>query len=1344
LVSFVEDYPLKYRFETPSLILQLASIQPFSPTHNHPPFGGSPIMTLFRRLQFSIACLCCLLAVSLHASVTTYTMSPPVTTPGIYVPITDGTVHSHLHSNTLAMLSVDLGFRFTFDGIQTNVVKITPDGVIVLNAGMTGLVGSANDLSAATGANNRQLIAPLWDDMDGCGGGAEFQTKLEGAPGSRVFTVQWDRWHWPFTADDTISFQCKLYEATGVIRFYYLDGPGSTAGASASVGLSGITVGNFLSVDALSGSATASTSVSTNTISSMGVSELMLEFVPPPMTPHTSVIMAPTANTASFSYTETTTPGLVQTRMFLSEDGGASWVNLGTTIPGVTSGLLTNLGGNSNYIFRLVAQSAGCPAVVDTPFTTLPGTAPTLFTVGGTSAADSITGALNTCQTQRLAGPTVIELAPGYSTAFDTFPISIGPIAGPGSPLTIRPAAGATNLVIARAGAYPTIHLASARFVTIDGRPGGTGGADVDGRPLSTNLRITNSFNTGATDTGTVLLNASARRNTLTHLNIDGQNPSISSGVVALAQTVASADGIDNNTIKNCIISSGPLPVSTFAGCGIVINNGAVVTGDFRLDTMNTGNTIRDCDIRDIFNASNAHTSVRFGSNTLDTRFLNNRIYQTGARTVSAGLDISAINFVAGFGGHTITGNVIGPNPSGTGPTAWTLSGGANRFAGIMASFGNTMVPTVISGNTIQQISQTTTSTGTAFLGIFSGIHMSGTSPNLVIENNIIGSLTTPGSIAVTCTTGGAGANASVSGIRFGGGLGSGVINTVRIANNQIGGMTLNNSASGTSACSVFGIYDATDNTTLESVNCHFTVQDNTIGSSLAPLVAGGTNLTTGSAAVVGLRLERVSPAAAGGGQLFDISGTYDVSGNVVSYLTTNQSAVSAGPAGGGVRGILVGSAGSATAQPIASIVGNDVNHLSAVANANGNNQTSALIGIFNASPIAGQIIDGNIVSESAASPSAAGSGVSMSVIGIHAHGATGTPAYEISRNNIHTLDNDSTSATASIRGININDTRALVENNMVSLGNDLSGLPITLGNLLIGGIFDYGSGASNQIEHNSVAILGGPVGAGTGSSAAITRSTAVGTGMSIRNNIMSVQRSNGAGTGNHYGLVVESLTNQTLNGNLFHITGTGGFTGGIGTGPIASSATLSDWQTATSQEAQSREGDPEFINVNGGFLHIATGDFARVESLVAPSGLTLVDYDGELRSSFSPTNVDIGADAGAFDTISPTIAMNSTELDPTGASVIPVTATFSGIDGGTNSLVSGNIVVGGTANPTLANFAGASPVYTFDLLPVNAGSVTANIPAGVAMDGSGNLSTSGAFSRNSTVPVELSAFTLE
>lgn len=78
-----------------------------------------------------------------------------------------------------------------------------------------------------------------------------------------------------------------------------------------------------------------------------------------------------------------------------------------------------------------------------------------------------------------------------------------------------------------------------------------------------------------------------------------------------------------------------------------------------------------------------------------------------------------------------------------------------------------------------------------------------------------------------------------------------------------------------------------------------------------------------------------------------------------------------------------------------------------------------------------------------------------------------------------------------------------------------------------------------------------------------------------------------------------------------------------------------------------------------------------------------------------------------------PTVTMDSVLPDLTNTSPIPVSVTFSEA---VTDFVAGDIIPAGA---TVGDFAGGGASYTFTLTPTGQGTVTANIPAGVAVNGS-------------------------
>ena len=105
------------------------------------------------------------------------------------------------------------------------------------------------------------------------------------------------------------------------------------------------------------------------------------------------------------------------------------------------------------------------------------------YTVGPTGTYPNLSAALTALNNAAGAsGNVIVELQPAYTSTNETFPIVVPNISSSpcaiGNPtLTIRPAAGATGLVISGKVAAPLLDFNGALRVTIDGRPGGAGTA---------------------------------------------------------------------------------------------------------------------------------------------------------------------------------------------------------------------------------------------------------------------------------------------------------------------------------------------------------------------------------------------------------------------------------------------------------------------------------------------------------------------------------------------------------------------------------------------------------------------------------------------------------------------------------------------------------------------------------------------------------------------------------------------------------------------------------------------------------------------------------------------------
>jgi hypothetical protein len=181
---------------------------------------------------------------------------------GTFTPLVGGTTVAAIHGDDQASGLIPIGFTFNYLGTAYTDCYASSNGYLTFSAANTSLT---NNLTTGAG---RPIFAPLWDDLQGNVGNASYQTS--GTPGSRVFTFEWLNWKWYYTVTSaTISFQCKLYEATGAIEFVYRQEGGTMLGTeTASIGItgSGTGTGNIISLSNSSSSPTISTTTETNNI----------------------------------------------------------------------------------------------------------------------------------------------------------------------------------------------------------------------------------------------------------------------------------------------------------------------------------------------------------------------------------------------------------------------------------------------------------------------------------------------------------------------------------------------------------------------------------------------------------------------------------------------------------------------------------------------------------------------------------------------------------------------------------------------------------------------------------------------------------------------------------------------------------------------------------------------------------------------------------------------------------------------------------------------------------------------------------------------------------------------
>ncbi len=696
----------------------------------------------------------------------------------------------------------------------------------------------------------------------------------------------------------------------------------------------------------------------------------------------------------------------------------------------------------------------------------------------------------------------------------------------------ITPSGGAARTISgATTAGNPLIDLNGADNVTIDGL--NTGG---------NSLTISNTTVSATSGTSTIRFQADATNNVVTNTSILGSSTmaTTTNGGNIWFGAGAIATGNDNNTISNCNIGPAGANLPTKA----VYGNGSTTTTAL----YNSGTFLFNNNIFDFFNAAVQSNGIYLAGGNTGWTISNNRFYQTATRTQTAGAVHAGIQFASSIGndGHTVSNNTIGYSSSaGTGTYAFVGFSSSSKFLPIYVSSAATTTASSIQGNTITAISLSGVVGGTSTTAAFVGISIASGVANIGnVTGNTIGSLTTPGAIAITS------ANASameVFGIYY---FPSAVAN---ISNNTVAGITAANSGAGSLV--FYGIRAFTSSTVTN------TMQNNVVGTVAAPI--SNTSAST-SSRMIGLYCQ---------------SGACVVTGNTISNLSMSAANVGTGSA--------------------ASVIGLWIDDSSATI---GNN-----------------VAQNTVRSLANNDPAAA-----VWVTGMQYNGAT-TGTHVVQRNFIHTISTPSSSATATVNGLNVQGGLTTFQNNMIALGDNM-----TANSPQINGINETIAGTDN-FYFNSVYVGGAGVAAGTANSFAFQSAITLNT-RNYRDNIFFNARSNGAATGKHYAIRVGGTTPNpaglTSNNNVLLATGTGGFTGLFN---LVDQATLANWQAATGQDANSFALNPQYLAPTAATpdLHINPAIVTVIEGNGFAIGSVTDDFDGQARAGLTPT--DIGADAGNF-----------------------------------------------------------------------------------------------------------------
>ncbi|MFZ5999008.1 MAG: hypothetical protein ACOYW3_00735, partial [Bacteroidota bacterium] len=216
---------------------------------------------------------------------------------GTFMPVLSGTPIDAVETDEGSAV-IPIGFTFTYFGVNYAQAKVFSNGLVSFD--LMASLSSFNSIET----ENRRVVAPLWDNLEGFGGSASYI--VTGTAGSRVMTIEWRNWRWSYTAtSENISFQVKLYESTNVIQFVYRQEAGAiSVGSGASIGIAGSTSGVFYSLADVSASPALAISGNNNIITRPATGQQYT------FTPSSATVVAPTTLATNVSVSNTTSTTL--------------------------------------------------------------------------------------------------------------------------------------------------------------------------------------------------------------------------------------------------------------------------------------------------------------------------------------------------------------------------------------------------------------------------------------------------------------------------------------------------------------------------------------------------------------------------------------------------------------------------------------------------------------------------------------------------------------------------------------------------------------------------------------------------------------------------------------------------------------------------------------------------------------------------------------------------------------------------------------------------------------------------------------------------------------------------
>jgi hypothetical protein len=1080
--------------------------------------------------------------------------------------------------DNVASSVVNIGFDFWFTGSRYTQFSVNDNGLMKL-----GSVAITNEsVNAMASATNLPKIASYWDDLS-TGTTGNVQYWVTGTAPNRKLVVQWFvTLPKLITGPANATFQAWLYESTGVIEYVY------GAGMIADPTFYSIGIGNsatlFASVNTAFPFANYGSANDANTLTLVsGTKYTFTPLVPPAPT----ALTFPVVNSASMTVSWTN-PGVTSAVGYVvySSTDNITYNFVTQVGSGVNSAAISGLNAGTLYYYKVYAVTEGgfssaLTGSQSTNSTPLTGTK----TIGTTGANySSITAAISDIQTNGLSGAVILELQADYTTASETFPITIsGIVTSAVNNLTIRPAASVSSLAISPAATFlQTFLFNGASYVTIDGRPGGTG--------LTKALTIAN---TAAGSIGTLFFQNDATHILIEYCTLTGI-PGAAGGAVIGFSTTTGTLGNSNNTIDNCIITDGGA-----SGIFNAIYSAGTVGKENKLNVISNNN------ISNFFNGGANFSAITLTTGNTDWTISGNSFFETIARADNQAKNVIYINNSGT--NYVVKGNYIGGSAPLAAGTPWS-DAGFNAAMGLNCIYLSAPGSNdTVSNNTITNFSLSSPSNAS---GAMYAINVSG--GNVTVTNNTIGSSTAPISIAFTGSYGitgfmGISASATISG---------------NVSNNTILGVTY------TGGFQVLGGISTGGSAPTFTVNANLIGSTGAANNITTTSFIGIQNACSGTVNITNNLVANINSSSIG---IYNTAGTAVITGNSIfnnagTSLTgishvTGTLAVTISNNVVYNNNITSSFTGISSTAGINTITSNTVKNLIGTA--------TAITGINVAATLAGQTVSQNVIDSLITT--SAGTVTSKGIA--YSGPITGTNI--VSRNFIHSFDCTAGLVASTITGIYDAAGTTTYQNNMIRLGIKPDGTSITIG-LSIYGIYQQG-GTADKFYFNSVYIGGTGVatGAVTNTTFAFYRNTNS-TLCDVRDNIFVNARSNAAGLGKHYIIKITSTTdyttpNLTLNNNIYYGAGTGFVFGLVN---ATDYTPFGAWKGLTNFDAASPFADPNYVTPTGTSalvnLNVQNPTPAEGNGILIPA--VTDDYIGQLRASFTPT--DIGANAGNFGSV--------------------------------------------------------------------------------------------------------------